>query len=339
MDASGIGGITPQTWARLADSPAKGDVLVARLALPDVTERLIAAIDSDGKRHLLVVLTDQEQELVDRDSRGIDVATRQLSVQGREPARYIDLICNDAAGHAVFDLFGGEVAATLASAGEGATNESIARLLGKWRRFWGHQPIQLLTREEQLGLFAELWFLTKWLAPKVGTTDAFMRWRGPFGARHDFESSSESVEVKATSSVDGLKHRISGIDQLAPPENGALFLFSLKIREEASAATSLASLVGEARKLCADANDALSHLENALAALGYMDVHELAYTRAKFRLVSERLFSVSGNFPRLTQNELLAGIPAGVDNIAYDIDLQTAMHLQIAENPLEYRRL
>lgn len=337
MVTSGIAGIGPETWSRLAESSARGDTLVARIAAPDVTNRLIAAVDSDGRRHLLVALGDEEVDLVDRDSRGIDVATRLLSIQGRDRARYIDISCNDAMGHAVFDLFGGEIASTLASS-DGTPNEAILRLLAKWRRFWGHQPLQLLSRDEQLGLFAELWFLYFWLIPKVGADAALSRWRGPFGARHDFESAVESVEVKATAAAAGLAHRINGIDQLTPPENGTLFLFSLKVREEAGANNTFPDLVRLTRGACKNNIEALSHFENALAASQYLDAHEGEYSKTKFRIVSEKLFAVRDDFPRLTLSAFPSGIPLGVDNIAYDIDLQVALHLQIADNPETFGR-
>lgn len=335
MDASGIEGIAPETWNRLAGSRAKGDALVARLAVPGITDRLVAAVDVEGKRHLLVTLVDSDQDLADRDSRGIDVATRYLVIQGRDPARYIDLTCNDAAGHAVFDLFGGELAATLANT-DGSADAAVSRLIGKWRRFWGHQPLQLLNREEQLGLFAELWFLSRWLIPKVGVEDAVLRWRGPFGARHDFEAPGESVEVKSTSRIDGLYHRINGIEQLSPPENGTLLLFSLKVREEAGAITSLTSLVQEGRTLCLPSGAAISHFDNALAVTGFVDAHAPEYSRSRFRVASEKLFAVREGFPRLTPEDIISGVPAGVDKIAYDINLELAKSFQIADRPADY---
>jgi len=338
METRRIEAIAPDIWQRLADSPAKGDVLVARLAAPDLTDKLIAAFDADGKRHLLVTLRDEDSELIDRDSRGIDVATRILSVQGHDPARYIDMICSDPAGHAIFDLFGGEIAATLAGT-DTDTTYSIATLLGKWRRFWGQVPLQILSAEEQTGLFAELWFLTQWFVPKIGLKQALDRWRGPFGSRHDFESAAESIEVKATTHVTGTVHRIHGIDQLAPPENGMLYFFSVKLREEAGGSKSLASVVYDARELCRDDGDAMSKLENALASAGYSDGHAAEYSKKKFRLVAGRLFIVRDDFPRLTKNHFTGGIPAGVDRIEYDIDLQSASHLEIADSPEKYFQL
>src|SRR5207245_778158 len=100
--------------------------------------------------------------------------------------------------------------------------ESVARVFARWRRFWGQLPQHLLSREQQLGLFAELWFLNVWLLPRVDAAEAVTRWRGPFGARHDFEWPTRSVEVKVTTSTRGPIHYIHGLDQLVPPDGGNL---------------------------------------------------------------------------------------------------------------------
>src|SRR5436309_1438319 len=140
-----------------------------------MTERLLAGIDADDRRHLLITLQPTDAEMHDEQSRGLLVATSDLVVAGHDPARYLDLICADPAGYDAFDLIGGELGARLA-AGEGPA-DSVTRILSKWRRFWGEVPRTLLSREAQLGLFAEVWFLTFWLIPRVGPMEAVTRWR------------------------------------------------------------------------------------------------------------------------------------------------------------------
>jgi len=55
-------------------------------------------------------------------------------------------------------------------------------------------------------------------------------WLGPTGTRHDFQWPRLAVESKATSSLRGHIHRISGVEQLEAPEAGALYLFSLGVK-------------------------------------------------------------------------------------------------------------
>lgn len=321
--------IIAEVWARLAGERPHGETLWARRAAPDISERLVAALDAEGRRHLLILLRNGEGELQDTQSRGVGVTTRELTMPGHEPGWYLDVSCNDAAGYEAFDLIGGELAERLATDRETAP-EVVARVLAKWRRFWGQPLRHMLSREEQLGLFAELWFLSVWLAPRAGAGEAVTRWRGPFGARHDFEWPGRSVEVKATSSTRGPIHCIHGIDQLVPPDDGDLLFFSMRVREEAGATNSLPTVVSTFRQQLAGDDDALMRFESALVQVGYSVAHEDEYDSLRLRIVEERLFSVRDDFPRITPDQIAGGVPAGIEHVDYEINLGSFQRLCIA---------
>lgn len=327
--------IVPEVWTRLSGERLQGEALWARRAAPDLSDRLIAALDAEGKRHFLVLLMSGEDEVQDSQSRGLGVVTRELAVPGHETGRYLDVVCHDAAGHDAFDVIGGELASRLATGRENA-NECVVRVLAKWRRFWGQIPRQILSKDEQIGLFAELWFLSVWLFPKVGFAEAVKRWRGPFGSRHDFEWSGRSVEVKATTSTRGCVHHINGIDQLAPPFPGELLFFSLRMREEGGASNTLSSIVGSCRAQLASDPDSLGNFEKALMQARYSPAHDEEYEKTRLRIVEEALFRVSGNFPRLTVEELKAGLPSGVEGVEYRINVDGFKHLRLASKASEY---
>jgi hypothetical protein len=312
--------IDPQVWSRLAGEQVQGEMLWARRAAPDVTDRLVAALDADGKRHLLVLLQDAEPDVQDSQSRGVGVVTRELTMPGNEAGRYLDITCHDSAGQEAFDLIGGELAERLIS-GRETGGECVLRVLAKWRRFWGQMQWPILSREQQLGLFAELWFLSVWLVPRIGPGESVMRWRGPFAGRHDFEWSGRSVEVKATTSTHGRIHRINGLDQLTPPERGELLLFSLRLREEAGATNTVPSLIAACRAQLEPAADALSRFEVALGHIGYSSAHDEEYLKLHLRVIDERLFTVREDFPRISATEFRAGVPPGVERVDYEINL------------------
>lgn len=326
--------IAPEVWTRLAGARPSGDVLTARLGAPDVTDRLLAALDSEARRHLLIALHPDEEHLHDVESRGLSVVTRELNLPDHTLTHYLDITCHDAAGHDAFDLIGGELAGQIATAAHPPA-ESVRRVLAKWRRFWGQLPRTLLSHEEQLGLFAELWFLSVWLLSRRTPGDAVAGWRGPSGARHDFEWQSRSVEVKATTSTRGRIHRINGLDQLLPPESGELLFFSLRVREEAGATNTLPLLIDRCRtQMSADA-DALTRFETSLAQAGYSPSHEEEYARMHLRIVEEGLFPVQADFPRLTPAQFPNGLPAGIERVEYEINLSTFGHLCVARSSVE----
>ncbi len=326
--------IAPEVWAQIEPARPAGENLTARLAAPSVTNRLQCALDADGSRHLLIALAADDEALRDEQSRGLRVLTRELSVQGEPPTRRLDIQCEDAAGHAAFDLIGGELAAQLAAAAQPPA-EIVRRVLSKWRRFWGQLPRTLLSREEQLGLFAELWFLSVWLLPRRAAGDVVASWRGPSGARHDFEWPCRSVEVKATTSTRGRIHRINGLDQLLPPEDGKLFFFSLRLREEAGATNTLPSLVDRCRGQMTGDADALTRFEASLTQAGYSLAHEEEYACVHLRIVEESLFVVQADFPRLTTAQFPNGLPAGIERVEYEINLSTFDHLCTAHTAAE----
>ena len=327
--------ISPDVWDRLADESVSGEALAARLAMPHSSDRLLAALDREGRRHLLVPLAEVDEEYNDRRSRGIEIITRELSILGGSQARYLDLLCVDPAGYDVFDAIGGDLARAL-SAGIEEPSVAARRLVGKWRRFWMTPPALLLNRDEQIGLFAELWFLAYWLIPKIGVARATEAWRGPLRARHDVELPGCSVEVKGTTSVAARSHRIHGIEQLVPPEQGTLYLFSLALRDEGGALNTLPSIVQQVRDLASEDDDAIVIFETRLAQSGYVASAELDYEALRLRVVSERLYRVDDGFPRLLPGSFLGGIPSGVVDIEYTINLTGFDSCIVATTPEQF---
>jgi putative PD-(D/E)XK family protein DUF4420 len=330
--------VSADVWTRLTAQPPSGDRLTARRAFPDPPSRVLCAVDAGLLRHLLVQLASTDQPVSDSRSRGLTVETRSLHVEGHPDAIYLDVTCHDASGHDALDLIAGEIESGLSAAGE-SPEKVVGGVLAKWRRFWGQPLGNALSRDEQLGLFGELWFLLNWAAPKVGIREALHRWRGPSGSRHDFEWVGGAVEAKTTLSTTGLVHRINGLDQLAPPETGRLLLFSLKLREEAGAEHTLPHLVSEVRKLSEDDSSAQEALDSALASAGYSPAHADEYDALRLRVVEQGLYRVEGRFPRITRSDFGSGPPEGVSRVEYCINLEGYSDLRVAQQPDDLRGL
>lgn len=324
--------IPADVWKQLEPLRPTGDELVAREALPDVTARLLAGIDARGRRHVLIVLNKDDETYKDVNSRGLSVVTQDLILPGSTQGHYINLTCEDSTGHPMLDLIGGEIAERL-RVGADAPAEIVSRVLAKWRRFWGQLPRQMLTREAQIGLYSELWFLTYWLIPAVGIAEAVHRWRGPHGARHDFEHPGLSIEAKGGTSTRGRIFKINGIRQLDPPEDGRLLFFSLRLREEAGASNTLPMLVDACRRFVAPDANAEGLLDTGLIAAGYLAVHADEYSKIHWRVVEELLIDVRENFPRVVGSTFPEGLPPGVEELEYFINLGTFDHLVVARRP------
>jgi hypothetical protein len=310
--------IAPEFWPELAATQPTGDELRVCPPLPEISPRLLAGLDARNERRYLIRLTSEECVLNDTRSRGLSVHTQGMADENGGQASFIVVECRDVGGHELFDVIGVELAGAVATQ---PPAQAVSRVLAKWRRFWGQVPRSLLSREEQIGLFAEAWFLSRWLVPAAGLPASAQRWRGPFGARHDFEWTGRSVEVKGSTVVRGPVFCIHGLDQLEPPSAGELLLFGLRLREEAGAAHTLPSLLSECRTLLEADGDALGRFETALVQVGYSPVHDVDYAQTHWRVVDEKLYPVTAEFPRLTTASIPGGVPPGVSEITYTLDL------------------
>ncbi len=319
-------------WKKLESEYLSGEKIMARLAVPEMSRKLYVGIDSMKQRHLLVPIERTEDGYNDSESKGLSILTRELIIKGTEKKRYIDIICQDVLGHIIFDAIAGDIVEKL---DKGVPKEVIANVIGKWRNFWKKTPKEMMSSNEIIGLFAELWFLYNWLLPHSQNFEAIKGWRGPFASRHDFEWQGKSVEVKSTTNVQSRIHKIHGIEQLSPLENGDLFLFSLRLREEQGSEMTLPNLI----KLCKDflENDIenLSKFENILAIAGYSPLYDKEYSKFKFRVVDEKLYKVTKEFPHLERNSFINDVPSGVGSIEYSINLDGYDNLCIANSPKE----
>lgn len=290
------------------------------------------AVDHEGARHLLLGVDSDIEPVTDERSRGIRALTRPLSVQGQPQRHFVDIICTAISGQGVFNL----VATVILGQVEhgAAATDAVRSTLSRWRRFWGAAPAGGLTGEEIRGLFGELWFLAVWLLPHG--KDHVAHWLGPTGTRHDFQWPQLAVEAKATTSVRGHVHRINGLDQLDPPADGRLLLFSLRMREEATASNTLLTLIDTITTAIADDGQALDGFESRLVQAGYSPLEADRYAEIRFRVINERLYEIGEGFPRLSLTSFVGGLPSGVERVDYEINLDACPDAMIATSPTRF---
>lgn len=327
-------------WDLLESQPPDGERLTARLAAPERCRDVYIAVDRASRRYVLISIPKGESSsLTERTSRGIGVRTLQVNVdRDSELSDFVEVACLEAAGHAALDIVALELVEALVAGASIGRVRLVQSVLAKWRRFWAGVAQNLLSREAQLGLFGELWFMSRWLIPSIGIQSAVTMWRGPAGARNDYEGSDIAIEVKTTARIDDC-HQIHGLEQLLEPSGGALLLFSLSVREEASGLESLPGLVLELRKVLAADQSELERFESLLLAAGYEHAHEPEYGKLKLRVRGQRLYRISEGFPRLVPDTLKAGVPAGVSNVSYDLRLEAAAPWLIGTGQLETAKL
>lgn len=294
---------------------------------------MLVAVNIAGERFFLIPVDANDRDLVDDSIRGLRVITQQLEISGSDMQRYISVQCTDPGAYDLFDVVGAELLTAIATSPRSA-GDAAGYVISRWKRFWGELPRSVMTDESVAGLFGELWFLHLWLSPHSGIDNAVVKWRGPFGARHDFESKALSVEVKTTMSRSNRDHHVNGIDQLATPDCGRLLFFSLVIQREGGATNSIVVLIDAVRGLLQSYPEQASVFDNALAKVGYSDAFRQHYSQLTYRVVSSMLFEVTDAFPQLTRDQLIGGnLMPGVSEVSYKIDLAGFTPSALAERP------
>jgi hypothetical protein len=310
-----------------------------RFAIPSRRKDFLIAVDSAKRRHLLIEIPDGEpSELSERASRGISIRTVDMRTDDGGRSNFIDIVCLEPSGYSALDTIGAELVDALDAGASISRISLVQNVLAKWRRFWAEVHQGLLSREQHLGLFGELWFLAYWLGPSVGFSKALHAWRGPFGSRNDFEADTIGIEVKVTSKSD-ISHHINGLEQLLEPAGGELFLMSIAVREEGSAAENLPKLIAHIRETLREDFEALSRFDSCLYSVGYVDALVNEYAKIKFRVRTQKLYSVKDGFPRLVPSYLSGPLLPGVGNVSYELSLNGAEPWCVAKSPLEAEQL
>ena len=309
------------------------------LATPDSPQQLEAisvsgmdswaAMDHDGRRHLLIRIPDG-QEAPPTFTRGLRMVVARHQVQGNEPADYLDLMCLSDDLVPTFTA----VAADIGEAAELAAPEdrmaAVLSALGGWQWFWAVETDRL-TEQDALGLFAELWFLQRWEGGGAGVVEA---WTASTGSRHDFQWPRRSVEVKATGRrADGaVLHRIQHLDQLADPEQGELYLFSLHVARDELAHNNLPAIVDRVTEGIRGNVQATDDLARKLASRGYSPAFR-RHHETPYRILGETIYRIGSGFPRLTAQSFVGGLQPGIGDVSYLIDMAACDPWLVATSP------
>lgn len=300
-----------EVWANLP-LPSSSSELEAR-ELPSAAEVWLA-VDRSRRPHLLVQVP-AGTVLSDTSTHGMRVGVAGHEIPGRGPSHYIDLTCIADSVRAKFAVVAADIVRAVEGIAVPQRPAAVAAALSQWRWFWDVDP-ESLTASDAVGLFGELWFLTRWCGPNP---DAVAAWEASQGARHDFQWSQWSVEVKTTAAAGPAVHRISPLSQLEDPDSGRLYLFSLRLQRDRLSRNTLTSLVEAASNALVAHPDVLSVFLSRLAVRGYSPASRGRALQG-YRIGGEMLYEVSAGFPRLTTSALAPLLPTGVGGISYELD-------------------
>ncbi len=285
------------------------------------------ALGPRGEARLLLPIRDREtvSDLV--HAAAIDLNHADYSIGGRK-VRFLDLTCRDGELESVFAEVADQIIARI-KAGEGCISAARSTI-EDFRSLVEYVSPSAKPLAVVAGLVGELLILDRMLSR---SPDAWTRWRRPSGDRHDFRNGDISLEVKVSTSRNGLV-TINGLDQLEAPRGGSLHLLHLVLEPTAQGDLGVATLGKGVQEKAGDPDG----LHRVLKSLGCSDVEDEHWNQSTFRLESESLYEVTERFPRLVASMLIGGeAPPEVRSIRYRLDLSGAADLR--KNPTESKYL
>ena len=301
-------------WRELEADKVSGErkLRVSNLPGGSADGPLAVAVDHEGHRHVLVPIGVHQ-----RVRRGLDGPVLQLrkrSLSGEDTYQsYADLGCLRSDLDDLFTALCADVLQTVESL-PGAPIKALYRVLDRWKSLFRTQGVPL-GAEQLAGLFSELKVLESLLQEDPS---AYRLWRGPSAHRHDFTSTTLAVEVKASTSNDGRRARIHGLEQLDPPAGGTLCLVWHRLTRGSARSERFVDLVARILRLSDDETAMLSLLAKAGYRIGDIGYYE----DVRFMITEQRWYIVDSSFPGLRGHDLVtAGIPISVTDVAYTIDL------------------
>jgi hypothetical protein len=288
------------------------------------------ARDRHDERQLLVQIPPGFESDVP-PTHGLSCVVARHQVADAKEAHYIVLKCLAEGAAETFAVIACEVVNASASQPLGARPSVVQSVLAEWRWFWGADAGRL-TNADAIGLFAELWFMVRVAGATPATVEA---WNGSSGSRHDFQWAQRSVEVKATARSGPVVHSIAHLDQLADPEQGVLYLYSLRLTRDALATNTLLRLV-EAAKAQLEAHP--STLSSFLAKLSARGVTAASRDEATvgYRVLDEAFYAVTEDFPRLTPATFVEGLPAAIPKVSYLLDMNACEPWRIGSTTITW---
>ena len=187
----------------------------------------------------------------------------------------------------------------------------------KWQDLFSKRIKNLLSIQEQQGLFGELTFLLKLINSSMDNVFSVESWEGPQKSPQDFKSDKWAVEVKTITNNKFPNVSINGELQLDETSFEKLYLYNLVVVIKPTEGKNLPELIHDLRNRLSSDIDALNIFENKLIYYGYYDTDADVYAERHYNKNKENYYLVQGDFPRIKKDDLLLG----VSDVKYTIAL------------------
>ncbi len=206
--------------------------------------------------------------------------------------------------------------------------KELLNRLEKWKSLFDKASAEGLSKEEQRGLYGELYFLRKWLTNSKDFQNYIQSWLGPEKAIRDFEVNGWALEVKTTHGNNHQKIHINSERQLDIDNLNTLILLHLSLEVQQQNGESLNNIVDEINLLLNTDISSQMKFRVKLMQAGYFNNHRAFYESAGYQIRNEIYYLVNEGFPRIEEKD----IPKGVGDVKYSIILSEYTDYIITES-------
>ena len=189
----------------------------------------------------------------------------------------------------------------------------ISSKVNYWKRLFSKITGDILTPQQQRGLYGELFFLNELLEINADKCFIINGWHGPLGANQDFWYNGTAVEVKTSKSNNPLI-KISNEYQLDISGLNDLFVKFYKLNEYQGGSETLYSLISNIRNQLN--TDVLLQFNEKLENLGINPETEEEYNSISYSVGFERTYQITDNFPKIVRSNL----NDAVSGVSYEIE-------------------
>jgi hypothetical protein len=208
--------------------------------------------------------------------------------------------------------------------------EKLLDRLAKWQSLFEKVGKQGLSDEAQRGLYGEIYFLRFFLNNTSDKNYCLKSWLGPEKSIQDFQYSNWAIEVKTTHGNNHQKIHVTSERQLDDSIIEKIFLYHISLDIRVGNGESLNSIIDDVSELLKENTMANNLFKLKLLESGFYETHRPLYEEIGYTIRQENLYRVSGNFPRITENQ----IPIGVGDVRYSIVLSESEEWRIDQETL-----
>lgn len=306
-------------WEELENDKSFQTGLLYKRYSAEINPDIFISLKAPGNLRCIAFLIQSSHEFdADRWNQLRDIKLELMPAEGRSDKSFLLVLLMNKQHKDIFSVLCVDLISRVSEVThETSLIEKLVEQLARWQSLFEKLGQQGLSESAQRGLFGEAYFLRKYLLNSIDHMQCIKTWTGPEKSIQDFQFTDWAVEVKTTHGKNHQKIYISNERQLDDTIIPNIFLYHLSLDIRAGHGETLNSLIGSLYDFLAEKAVETNLFSLKLMETGYFEIHKKLCDENGYTIRQENIYSVTGGFPRITEQQ----IPEGVGDVRYSIVL------------------